>query len=262
MGDPWSNQAVTLIILTEQVTGFSGLFGYSPTVAKGNLVFSVAAIGGTTPQGDTYYSGVCSYASWSGGVAGAVSQVDGGIIQLGAGAQIPAFLGGNISGGAGVTGINSGGTTSADHQAGITLGSQGESAITHGQIVLGAGQIGLGTANAMNWNDNAGTLGITGAAVLTGSVSASAGTFGTVAAATGTISGGTIAVGGATFTQSNINLDPGMGIPADDPLSQISVTPPTGTVATWAANVDGVVNACVRMVGTIFTEMQNRGFFA
>jgi hypothetical protein len=59
MGDsPWSNQVVSLIVLTEQTTGFSGLFGYSPTVGAGNLIFSVAARAGTDPYGNAYPQGL------------------------------------------------------------------------------------------------------------------------------------------------------------------------------------------------------------
>ena len=60
MGQPWSNQAVSLIILTEQTTGFSGLFGYSPTVGPGNLIFSVAAVAGVDPYGNSYPQGISS----------------------------------------------------------------------------------------------------------------------------------------------------------------------------------------------------------
>jgi hypothetical protein len=258
MGDsPWSNQAIALIILTEEATGFSGLFGYSPTVGKDNLVFSVAAAGGTDPYGNVYYADVCTYASWSNGTAGAVSQLADGFIQLGSGTQIPTALGANLAGVGGALAVNSGGTAAADHQSAVTLESQSASSVTHGLIALGAGQVQCGTAGAMTWNDNNGTLGVTGAGVFTGSLSAS-----TITATAGTLSGGTLAIGGATFTQSNLNLDPGMGIPADYPLSQITTAAPTGTVAAWAANVDGVVNACVRMVGTMYTEMTNRGLFA
>ena len=58
MSGPWSNQAVSLIILTEQTTGFSGLFGYSPTVGAGNLIFSLAAKAGTDPYGNAYPQGL------------------------------------------------------------------------------------------------------------------------------------------------------------------------------------------------------------
>ena len=54
----WSNQVVNLIVLTEQNTGFSGLFGYSPTVGSGNLIFSLAAAAGTDPYGNAYPQGL------------------------------------------------------------------------------------------------------------------------------------------------------------------------------------------------------------
>ncbi len=57
---PWSNQAVTLIILTEQTTGFSGVFGYSPAVGTGNLIFSLAAAAGVDPYGNPYPQGLTS----------------------------------------------------------------------------------------------------------------------------------------------------------------------------------------------------------
>lgn len=53
-GPAWTNQAVSLIVLIEEVSGFSGLFGYSPTVGAGNLVFSLAAAPGTDPYGNHY----------------------------------------------------------------------------------------------------------------------------------------------------------------------------------------------------------------
>ena len=59
-GSPWTNQAVSLIILTEQTTGFSGLFGYSPAVGYGNLIFSAAAAAGVDPYGNSYPQGVSS----------------------------------------------------------------------------------------------------------------------------------------------------------------------------------------------------------
>jgi hypothetical protein len=54
----WDNQVINLIILTEQTTGFSGLFGYSPTVGNGNLIFSIAAAAGTDPYGNAYPQGL------------------------------------------------------------------------------------------------------------------------------------------------------------------------------------------------------------
>ena len=58
MTSPWSNQAISLIILTEQTSGFSGIFGYSPTVGLGNLIFSISADAGTDPYGNTYPAGL------------------------------------------------------------------------------------------------------------------------------------------------------------------------------------------------------------
>jgi len=55
---PWSNQAISLIVLTEATAGYSGIFGYSPTPGAGNLVFSVAADAGTDPYGNAYPAGV------------------------------------------------------------------------------------------------------------------------------------------------------------------------------------------------------------
>lgn len=57
---PWNNQAVSLIILTEAATGFSGMFGYSPAVGNGNLIFSVAAAAGTDSFGNSYPQGISS----------------------------------------------------------------------------------------------------------------------------------------------------------------------------------------------------------
>lgn len=58
MAGSWSNTAVSLIVLIEQVTGYSGIFGYSPTIGAGNLVFSLAAAAGTDPYGNAYPKGL------------------------------------------------------------------------------------------------------------------------------------------------------------------------------------------------------------
>ena len=58
MSSPWTNQAISLIILTEQTTGFSGLFGYSPAPGAGNLIFSLSAAAGTDEYGNTYPQGL------------------------------------------------------------------------------------------------------------------------------------------------------------------------------------------------------------
>ena len=57
-GEAWSNQLVSLIILVESSTGFSGLFGYNPVPGPGNLILSISANGGTDPYGNVYPPGV------------------------------------------------------------------------------------------------------------------------------------------------------------------------------------------------------------
>lgn len=61
MSGSWSNTETNLIILIEQVSGFSGLFGYSPAPGAGNLIFSITANAGTDPYGNKYVAGVGSY---------------------------------------------------------------------------------------------------------------------------------------------------------------------------------------------------------
>lgn len=77
---PWSNQAVTLIVLFEEDTGFSGLFGYSPAPGNGNLIFSVAATSGTDPFSNSYQAGVVSYGS--AGNAAAFAQLIAGALRV------------------------------------------------------------------------------------------------------------------------------------------------------------------------------------
>jgi hypothetical protein len=57
----WSSQDNILIVITD-ITGYSGLFFYSPTVGPGNLVGSWTANGGTDPYGNVYPAGLTSYA--------------------------------------------------------------------------------------------------------------------------------------------------------------------------------------------------------
>lgn len=70
MTQPWSNQAVSLIVIIAG-GGFTGLFVYSPTPAAGNLIDSIAPAGGTDPYGNTYLSGITSYGPLPGGAVGA-----------------------------------------------------------------------------------------------------------------------------------------------------------------------------------------------
>lgn len=57
MSSGWSNGSPILVIITE-VTGFSGLFFYSPTVGPGNLVGSWTVAAGTDPFGNAYPAGL------------------------------------------------------------------------------------------------------------------------------------------------------------------------------------------------------------
>ena len=68
----WNNQVVNLIILTEQTSGFSGMFGYSPAPGAGKLIFSVSASAGTDPYGNAYPAGLsATQGSFSGDIQAA-----------------------------------------------------------------------------------------------------------------------------------------------------------------------------------------------
>jgi hypothetical protein len=75
----WNNQAVSLIILTEENSGFSGLFGYSPAPGGGDLVTSIAVGAGTDPYGNGYVAGLASYDP----ATGQLGQLDSGGLLLG-----------------------------------------------------------------------------------------------------------------------------------------------------------------------------------
>jgi hypothetical protein len=60
-GSAWTNQIVSLIILSASTTGFSGFFAYSPAPGAGNLTSSQAPVSGTDPYGNHYLAGVASY---------------------------------------------------------------------------------------------------------------------------------------------------------------------------------------------------------
>ncbi|MFL6116729.1 MAG: H-type lectin domain-containing protein [Catenulispora sp.] len=63
MGGSWSNTASNLIILVEQISGYSGLFAYSPAPGTGNLVLSITALAGTDPYGNVYQAGLTTYST-------------------------------------------------------------------------------------------------------------------------------------------------------------------------------------------------------
>lgn len=61
----WSNQSVSLIVLDEATSGYSGIFGYSPLPGEGTLIFSLAAKAGTDPYGNPYPAGLMTTAGGS-----------------------------------------------------------------------------------------------------------------------------------------------------------------------------------------------------
>jgi hypothetical protein len=60
-GSAWTNQIVSLIILSASAAGFSGFFAYSPAPAAGNMTSSQAPAAGIDPYGNHYLAGVASY---------------------------------------------------------------------------------------------------------------------------------------------------------------------------------------------------------
>jgi hypothetical protein len=84
----WTNQAVSLIVLEEAATGFTGFFVYSPTLGAGNLVGSWAAKAGTDPYGNAYPAGL----QVSNGSGQGTLLQDTDLIFVGAGSVADGFL--------------------------------------------------------------------------------------------------------------------------------------------------------------------------
>jgi hypothetical protein len=86
VADPWSNQAVSLIVLEEETTGYTGIFGYNPAPGAGNLVLSVTAVplvgGGTDPYGNQYLTGLCEYSKTPFGTSLLCTQVQSGGVAI------------------------------------------------------------------------------------------------------------------------------------------------------------------------------------
>lgn len=61
MPNPWSNQLIALLIIAASISGFSGVFVYSPAPGAGNLIASLTATSGTDPYGNTYQAGLTVY---------------------------------------------------------------------------------------------------------------------------------------------------------------------------------------------------------
>ena len=104
MAGSWSNGATDLIILVEEVSGFSGVFGYSPAPGAGNLVFSLTAAAGTDPYGNSYAAGLTMYSAdgtinlWD--TAGTWNSSSGSGIQIlvGAGSVLEQFTPTTVNG--------------------------------------------------------------------------------------------------------------------------------------------------------------------
>jgi hypothetical protein len=60
MTQPWSNQAVSLVVIQATPTAFTGLFEYSPTVGTNDLIIAEAPAAGTDPYGNPYPKGITS----------------------------------------------------------------------------------------------------------------------------------------------------------------------------------------------------------
>jgi hypothetical protein len=149
---PWSNQAVSLIVI-QAGGGFTGLFEYSPTPGFGNLVYSVAPQTGTDPYGNAYRAGGTSYTQ-SGGTFFACS------VQ---GAQITFY---SAATAAGPWSIDSGlSSDAAGDLIATVLSAQGlaAAAVTVGSgwvnTVLPGTSVGPG-ATLETWNTLGGGLGI------------------------------------------------------------------------------------------------------
>lgn len=58
MSNPWSNQLVSLVVVTAPPGQYAGIFVYSPSPGLGNLIGSWAASAGVDPYGNAYPQGL------------------------------------------------------------------------------------------------------------------------------------------------------------------------------------------------------------
>lgn len=152
----WSNQVVSLIVLEEATTGFSGIFGYSPTPGAGNLIFSVAAAAGDDPYGNTYVQGVAAYVGNFVMSMGEQAGLPGFFIQNQASpAAIPPFLAaGPLTSGSSELSVSSGNGAAGAQEAVMSLLDSVASGFANGQIQANAGVVSLGQSGGFQWNDN------------------------------------------------------------------------------------------------------------
>jgi hypothetical protein len=136
----WADDAITLLILTEEISGFSGIFGYSPAPGAGNLILSVTAAGGTDPYGNTYIAGITTY-----GPNGTYSELLAGVLNMFTNGDFsPAIL--EAGAAVGFLSLTSPLINGTDTAAGIGLGSQGASGSNYPVVELD-GDIALSNSN-------------------------------------------------------------------------------------------------------------------
>jgi hypothetical protein len=138
-GSAWTNQIVALIVVSAAQEGFAGVFEYSPDVAAGNLILSMAPAAGTDPEGDAYEPGFVSYSG------GGYAQLFGAKLNLLApSGTTPASLAADP----GELIISSGQKTGGfDPQSQILMFDEQASGSPNGIIELLAGNLKIGTAS-------------------------------------------------------------------------------------------------------------------
>lgn len=152
----WSNQLVSLIVLEESATGFSGIFGYSPVPGKGNLIFSVSAAAGTDQFGNEYVQGVAAYVGNDVMSMGEQDGLPGFFIQnLASAAATPPFIvAGPLTATQSELSISSGNGSATATAATLALLDSVASGFSNGQIQLNCGEVALGQSGDFQWNDN------------------------------------------------------------------------------------------------------------
>jgi hypothetical protein len=246
VGDPWSNQQVSLIVLTEETTGFSGLFGYSPTVGTGNLIFSVAARAGTDPYGNAYPQGLSITLGSISGATISGSTFEGTDFIINSSGEF--FYSGTPAAGNLVESVAPSAGSDAfgnKYLAGqATYGSGFATTLAAGFVAFYTGSLTAGwTFQAQIETDSGGDL------ILT------PGAAGTIELA------GTTTFGG-NMTVYPYNLDLDMGVPTGYSYTGITVATPGGANAAYYSNVTAAINALVTGLNALIAEMINRELIA
>lgn len=191
-GSAWTNQLVSLIILSALLQGFSGLFVYSPTPGAGNLSASISAASGTDPYLNPYVAGIAAYVM----LAGATTAV-----QLGqgnfAGSSTPGLFLHNLTSPAFSDPMLGGFSSATTGASAVLYSGQGTSAAT------GSGIQAFDSVSS----------GVPGGEVsVVGGLMSVQGTM--------NVQGNLIDVGSGSITQSNFNMSPAMATPPN--LAQVN----------------------------------------